>query len=469
MSAVSNADVHPKAGHPLRENKWTVARNSKTALKEGRDPDIWSCDEADASTTLTDAFIPFYGFIPSRVLPANLTKLALQIDTELHENNLASFVFFSNPIQWAEVSQESEDVSAEGPRYFALTWNGCVAWAKFRLIVPDGKTEGQLQIDVYSEWVSLRDWLQVLPRTVHQAWPSHVLYQAQRAWWETTGQQFRLLDLPKEILRMIVQGMLGREVCMDGEVSGNHLPSDTSAAKPPAAISWQFGHSYRTGHPEGRYDPTLPADIEPIDISCRFLNRELYHLGMEVLLKDTVKTFRTVQGFGNIIQQPTNYGLQFDHIRILKLNFTNSEYFKFFGVRVPPFNLPSLSTSNPPRATLLPQLPNLKEFTLHFRPWPSPWDDSTIYDYEEFEREDPSMTLIQRTRVPCQRAVIDLIMEYAQRYLKPIHHVSLTGFIKTASRTKWEEILSTPEKAAAYDEDNARQLTCIETQSPYDL
>lgn len=204
-------------------------------------------------------------------------------------------------------------------------------------------------------------------------------------------------------------------------------------------------------------------------MSCLFLNRELYHLGMEVLLKDTVKTFRTVQGFGNIIQQPTNYGLQFDHIRVLKLNFTNTEYFNFFGVRVPPFNLPSQYTSTPPRASLLLGLPNLKELTLHFRPWPSPWQDFTIYDYEDFKHEDPSMALIQRGRVPCQRAVVDLIMEYAHRYLKRIRHVSLTGFIKTASKARWKGILSNPENATAYDEENARQLTRIETQSPYEL
>lgn len=238
MSGKRDHDNPNEAVFALPKKKLTVARNSRPASRGQQAPFPWSRYQLDASAVPANGLIPYYGRIPSRVLPANLTRLALQIDTELREHDLGSCTFFSNPIQWAEVLQESEDVSAEVSRYFVLTWNGCLAWAKFRLIVPDRETEEQLQIDVYSEWVSFRDWLRELPRTVHQARPSHVLYHAQQAWWETTGQQFRLLDLPKEILRMILQEMLGREVCMDGEVSGNHLPSDTAAAKPPAAIGW---------------------------------------------------------------------------------------------------------------------------------------------------------------------------------------------------------------------------------------
>lgn len=419
----------------------------------------WPLPPTPQETTIPVEGFDFCSPVAPPIIPLEQDNLTIAIVEQLRSHNESSFVFFSNSIFVFAVSTESTGELEFGTsRHYILRWNGCMAWAKFRLLRQKSETENELQICYGTEWKPFSLWLDGLPRTVHaEDHSSTRQYHLQYNWWKTTGQHFRLMDMPTECIRNMLLHIMGEVVCMDG------APAGLAAIEP--CPSWQKGHSYLTGCREQDYDTTLPADIEAIDHTALLLNNQLHVLGLDVLSTETLKVFNQSKGFSRILESPRDYIIDLRHLRFLQLSFSSLEFFEFFGVQVPPFNFPTSTPPKAPAAGLLRDLSNLRELSLRIRSTDNPWSFYGGWHHPDFEVELADMDL---ERFPCQRALLDLIMHFAYRYLKRIHRVYLIGFVNTSARIFWDKKLNRG-YVGHHEEENKRKLDEIKSLPPSDL
>lgn len=134
----------------------------------------------------------------------------------------------------------------------------------------------------------------------------------------------------------------------------------------------------------------------------------------------TRKHFFSPRIFSEVVHARNSPGpaSTFNCLTLMHLNFTNKEYFDFFGVKQFPFRLESEGAI----ARCLTKLPQLQDLQLRFR---HPFDGYAGSPW--FSHRGPLTT----RRTGCQKTVVDWIVAFAFLIIKDIRKVSLTGYIKT--------------------------------------
>ncbi|KAF2130541.1 hypothetical protein P153DRAFT_288711 [Dothidotthia symphoricarpi CBS 119687] len=267
----------------------------------------------------------------------------------------------------------------------------------------------------------------------------------QQLWWESTGQTFRLLDLPLELREAVYLQVIGSVVLPDID------PSSTQPTTLGAGCS--YGSKFRTGS-------ELDPDVHVPNLTITRVNKQVKEEVMQVAHRDTFKRFRAVGEKGYSRAQPsrrssfhTNLtGIQSlaPHVAFLRnvqLEMSAACYFSFVGIiptRGDPFGLDASSPAqyshvHMVQASVLTTFKALQKLDLRFispkhQEAACPWHIISLCSSQANTYATHS----------CQKVWIDWFLTFAWDYLKALRGVkfSLSGCVKDSTRTHWERVLN---------------------------
>jgi len=283
------------------------------------------------------------------------------------------------------------------------------AWVTFAPEMP-GPTENNLHLKIGKEWVVLKDWL------LSSQMPTKELvgekgYRAQRRWWRLNGKHFRLADLPTEMRMKIFEFALGPRI----------YPLTTSKdAEVRLGLGFRNWLDSSSGWLGGHPQVVLLTNSAQIEAGTK-----------------------------------PNY----NWLNHLILDFTMSDWFSFFGVRVRSnFYMDSGVSLRP----ILPTLNGLSTLQLWFR---SPEDGASYY---------PSGMRnvnwgVEHSFTCCQRTMADWIMTFAWPFVKDLPKVRLGGVLKKDTKDKWNKLLALPARDKIGIMDHAVEQAAILNTPPADM
>jgi hypothetical protein len=261
---------------------------------------------------------------------------------------------------------------------------------------------------------------------------SEMQYEEQRIWWDSTGQSFRLLDLPAELREAVYLQMVGPIV----------LP-DCYKRRVVLGQGLSYGAPDRPGR---NCDP----DIEPPNMTIMRVSKLIREEALLVAHRDTFKRFREVGAAGayDEVRQPAHGisailntvvsqspGATF--LRNIQLEMSAASYFACIGVQ-PTLARPFATGYSTFRLDRLHTLPALQRLDFRFIgpkhpgavcPWATLIDTAKDGDHS------------------CQTMWIHWFFTLAWDILQTLHtsgrvHITLSGCVKTVVQRFWEHMLN---------------------------
>ncbi|KAI7160396.1 hypothetical protein KC349_g3496 [Hortaea werneckii] len=343
-------------------------------------------------------------------------------------------------------------------------------------------------------WVPLQQWLKTLPEPTLPNY--HVLaYEEQFQWWRSTGNPFRLLDLPGELQERVFLFAVGEYIepqflekyvwDEDGYVNKQEGACDKDGIvlelRRWTAVTRGTHRAKRSSI--SKYDWTARPTIPPVNLGILSLSKKTREAALYALWKQTTKVFRSPQSTPcrrlrssdpcmpdtEISGIPTYIPSRFrPYLSRIQLALDNVELLLLFGVPLPGINDDFSERPSPPPAHIFPTLrPHLKYLDIYFQSTArrsyNPWHTNEMTsdrDRRAYLTEDLGMDL---QRMPCQRILHEWILTYAYEFIRGIPKVELTGFIKSPVKTKWERLLNPPpsssSSSSSFSEENEARLS----------
>lgn len=251
--------------------------------------------------------------------------------------------------------------------YYMLVRQNKVAWVHLRAPSKSSVApcDGTVEVQSGEDWCDFALWLEDLPIT----YPSTVLgkegFELQYNWWMDNGKHFRLLELPQELLDIVILHSLGEHVhCVSTKTWG--MPGQRSRKTFLGCVA------VSRANPEFEsLEKEMFPDLAWTNKSMFYLNNRTRLVALSVLAADTVKFMSCATLLSGLLSEAPSNALH--NIRRLRLSFTYEQYMRFFKVNVPFHEL----KPDHPTADLLTTLPNLRCLQLYFcssvEPWQSPW------------------------------------------------------------------------------------------------
>ena len=325
-------------------------------------------------------------------------------------------------------------------------------WVTFAPAMP-GPTENNLHLKIGKEWVVLKDWL-LSSQTPAKELVGEKGHRAQRRWWRLNGKYFRLADLPTEMRMKIFEFALGPRIyplttSKDAEVRlglgfRNWLDSSKIDQRHPSLL---YG---------GREHQVTGCSAYEPNIALLSINRQTHGEALQAGWEDTRKCFFSPIQLRSVHEASTKPN--YNWLNHLILDFTMSDWFSFFGVRVRSnFYMDSGVSLGP----ILPTLNGLSTLQLWFR---SPEDGACYY---------PSGMRnvnwgVEHSFTCCQRTMVDWIMTFAWPFVKDLPKVRLGGILKKDTKDKWNKLLALPARDKIGIMDHAVEQAAILDTPPAD-
>jgi hypothetical protein len=296
--------------------------------------------------------------------------------------------------------------------------------AKVRLFI--NASSGQVFVQDQEKLVELEDWLTTLPLPV--GWKRSITgeggYESLEAWWLAKGEMFRLMDLPPELWTYIFELAFGLDVY------------------PYYRDNVGNGLSNRKNFRNTKYAPAPTKGILT-------LNKEICNALIPFVLKKTCKCFPTSYDLAKYMRYIDSIRRKLDHLTVIELDYTNTQYFYFFRVQVAPFldHLESLThRGNMGHASVLLELPALNHLFLRFTaptdgvedPW---YNTGQFRGFRHRDWKSDFRGNYNHYSIGCQKVVVDWILTFAKEFIQKIPHVTLYGSIKHSTKAKWDKIL----------------------------
>lgn len=252
----------------------------------------------------------------------------------------------------------------------------------------------------------------------------------QQIWWSNTGQYFRMDKLRSEICRKIYRDALGQNTyphVSNNIVGIGYIPTDPHR------------HCVRN-EPEGLdEEDVVPRSNRPNYALLHVLNHRLQTEALQEIWEAGYKYF-VEPGFLSQALQPKVIQPNFNWLNRVQLNFTISDWFRFFGVKI---HLEVHIVHEHDMGPLLGGLVNrgLEHLELYFR---DPYRINVISDYEDeytvsplrrrdrgsnpweafyqmkheegWFRNDINYSAMERH--PCQKTVVEWILTFALHHVK---------------------------------------------------
>ncbi|RYO22069.1 hypothetical protein AA0121_g2343 [Alternaria tenuissima] len=325
-------------------------------------------------------------------------------------------------------------------------------YAKWITILPKGSPPTAKTVHIFEpdkeKWTIFGDWLEQVSNTP-LGWVGRTAYSLQFDWWKYVGSKRRFEDLPGEIRTPIYQYALGGELYPLSTQDSESSREGTMACR-TARLTLGMGYSMwiflddkgdilrtqmsKSHVPEARsfvYEPAL----ELLLVSS-WMREEVLHTGWELMRG----CFFDSGIFHKAINSRPGPAMNYKYLSKVELAFTNADWFDFLGVETlgsePYISVKSSDSLGP----CLNSLHNLKDLRLRFRGLEdgskgSPWGEY----WEHWDHKTPY--------VCCQRTIVDWICTFVYPFLidkckGEEVKVTLTGYVKNDTQTKWEEIFA---------------------------
>ncbi|RMZ74535.1 tat pathway signal sequence [Pyrenophora seminiperda CCB06] len=334
-------------------------------------------------------------------------------------------------------------------------------------ILPNGSPPTADTVHVFDDelkkWVPFGKWVRTsypgfgCIRTRLDFWPPIVGkpgYALQCKWWQYLGSRHRFESLPGEIRTLIYMYALGGEIYpmssfLDADPLVSSMPADQlEVMRRTANLTFGLGYD-RLAKKQWSVvqlqtaDPLIPEDrpvVHAPELSLLCLNprirQEVLFTGWKLMRSH----FFDRGMFTQAAQARPGPAKAFQCLAKLELNFTNTGYFKFFGVRDDEMDKMPIDLHQS-SGQFLQNLENLSDLHLRFR---TPSDGFEVQ-------------LFSMRHLWCQRTAIDYICTFAYPFLidkckKNKLKVTLLGGLKTDTKNKWDAIFN---DKAEHDQEEA--------------
>ena len=304
--------------------------------------------------------------------------------------------------------------------------------AKVRLFI--NASDGQVFVQDQEKHIDLEEWLKTLPPPVGSVKGARG-YECLQGWWKVKGQMFRLMELPPELWTSIFELAFGFDVYPGSYDSLGNGSSDKVYT---------------------RNKKCAPAPTKAV----LFLDKKIHAAILPFVLKNTCKAFDVLHNFKRHLDDRIIGPGQFDRLKVLELDLSNTEYFQFFKVQVVPF-IPhplTVHSSFAIDASILAKLPALNHLYLRFTApingMQDPWYNTGQHNGHAINPPSDFRGHTRRLDIGCQKVVVDWILVFAKEYLEKIPLVTLYGCIKHSTKAKWDKILK-DERASKHGEVHA--------------
>ena len=269
---------------------------------------------------------------------------------------------------------------------------------------------------------------------------------------------------------MVYEHIFGREIIPLSTINSRYLDMDNMedyypfyneeriqeflAARHNARISFGAGLRRNDSNLDKRYRTPgvsmVPEDrfiVRPPCIKVLLLNKEIHEEASRIAWETTRKCFESYRQLRFVIKAKAGPARQFQCLAKIQLNFTNNEYFNFFGLNV----TDDLTDPNERCCGhYLRNLPRLRDLEMRFR---NPYDGYAASPWElQIERGGRDYG---SEPVGCQKVVVDRIMCFAFPFIKGVEKVKTVGAVKTSTRAKWEKVFQAKVSNRQYDYDGA--------------
>ena len=350
----------------------------------------------------------------------------------LHDFAHATFTNWCNPLEIEPLFSDDAVFLHQAMLYGAPTC-GMYAIARYGFIAKVRlflhAWNGQVFVQDKDNFIVLGEWLSTLPPAVGTV-KGERMYRFLQCWWETRGPMLRLMDLPTELWSYILQLAFGQDVY------------------PGYPDRLGYGHGPRYPPDHHRNECRLAKRAPVLTKAVLFLNKTIHGELQPLIHKQTRKCFDNFSDVKEYIKFLPRALFKYEHLRVMELDFELREYILSFGVEVLPFKISDSRASIDHgsfwrEATMLKHLPSLSDLRIRF-PAPSDGIKDPWYRLGHFNGFDGSTDWRGNSRsfhISCQKLLVDWILTFAKEHIDAIPKISLTGYIKDSTKTKWDRIL----------------------------
>ncbi|KAH3984787.1 hypothetical protein HBI26_061390 [Parastagonospora nodorum] len=305
-------------------------------------------------------------------------------------------------------------------------------------------------IKIGKDWLEMRKWL-ISKRHAQEDLVGKIGFGAQRKWWKLNGKRFRLLDLPSEIRNMVYGYALGKEV--------HPMPLYEPDNGEIVSMVLGAGYSRKLISSDVYPEDSVPEVREDVSPNLALLQTcwQIYEEALPAAWNSSLKCFNNEQIFLTIVDLSVDSMTQFNCLGKIQLNFKLKSWFRFFGVTVNPRISIDESSSSGLYISKT-GLPNLRYLEMRFRsphdgsdgnPWSRGWEDNGALDC-------------------CQVNAVDMVCTFAFPFVAWIPTVKLVGYVKTASKKKWENIFDSERRRLSHGHNQEAAMQAL-LQAPADL
>jgi hypothetical protein len=328
----------------------------------------------------------------------------------------------------------SKDDPEHSVKFYTFTQEGL----EFPMTVPVpvmprfGTLNGDmLYVKPSQKWLPLKEWLLTIPHK--DVGRNRTRLQMLRVFWKRNGKVFRLFELPVEMRQVVYEHALGRDVHPRVKVVNRRNDNVVLEAEYTRNMS-------NDGVPEDR------APIHPPNLALLQVCEHIHNDAMKTEWESALKCFNHPNPFYDIVAKVGPLR-KFNGLAKVQLNFTLRAWFHFFGILVDvDGDLPISLHESVSRGVLLTKdrLPKLDYLEMRFR------------DPQDGYADNPSSN-----SNCCQVDMVDMICTFAFPFVSQISNVKIEGFVKTASKKKWERIYDHERRGLSHDHGQQASMQAI--------
>lgn len=349
------------------------------------------------------------------------------VNRQLKAHNNSSFDKFVNPLTISMLERRPWHDFVLGTRtQLCCVIGGVEFTARVALYI----SKGEPMVVYKDDSIRFQDWLSSLSLDAGPDILGPPGYKKLHDWHQARGAQQQCPRLNDDVMRIVLLHAIG-------EVRNVRMHSVVGFMTTMKYDNHDRG-ARGTQVENCRGLPLGPPAIPKLDRRVMCINKQLAQTARRVLEYDTIKSFDEFHTIASMMREaPPNF---LESLSRVQLAFNDQDHLNFFRIPLPGLELSFDYINDPPRSSVLKELPNLNYLELWFN---SPADSAGYinidWDPSSWTQSCPGS--YKYCRYPCRRAMVDYILCFAYSAIAHIRSVNLTGYVKNETRNHWLSIL----------------------------